>query len=182
MPYPVHELTAAMAAGEARAVEAFYRQYFDTMYRHACNLTRRDESFCLDVVQDAVLRVIRTVRPVDSEAQFARWLRLVTQTAAYDLLRAESRRRKREALVAVAADASGHNADTSSDEEQIARLRKQIASLDPRIARMIELRCEGGWTLARIAQAMGLSIGTVDGRLRRALRDLRTWATRSDNE
>lgn len=182
MPYPVHELTAAMAAGEARAVEAFYRQYFDAMYRHACNLTRRDESFCLDVVQDAVLRVIRTVRPVSSEAQFARWLRLVTQTAAYDLLKAESRRRRREALVAVAADAAGPGTETPADEEQLARLREQIASLDPRIARMIELRYEGGWTLARIAETMGLSIGTVDGRLRRALRDLRLRRERCDDE
>lgn len=182
MPYPVHELTAAMAAGEARAVEAFYRQYFDTMYRHACTLTRRDEAFCLDVVQDAVLRVIRTVRPVNSEAQFASWLRLVTQTAAYDLLKAESRRRRREALVALTADAAGQSPETPFDEEQFARLREQIASMDPRLARMIELRYEGGWTLARIAEAMGLSIGTVDGRLRRALRDLRTRGGRCDDE
>jgi RNA polymerase sigma factor (sigma-70 family) len=174
MPDTVHTLTAAMAAGEARAVEAFYREYFDTMYRHACNVTRRDESFCLDVVQDAVMRVIRTVRPVSSEAQFASWLRLVTQTAAYDLLKAESRRRRREAVVAVAADATAHTPEApGGDEEQLALLRKQIAALDPQIVRMIELRYEGGWTLAKIAEAMGLSIGTVDGRLRRALRDLR---------
>lgn len=174
MPETVHTLTAAMAAGEARAVEAFYRRYFDTMYRHACNLTRRDESFCLDVVQDAVLRVIRTVRPVSSEAQFASWLRLVTQTAAYDRLKAESRRRRREAVVAVAADATANTPQTpGADEEQLASLREQIAALDPQIVRMIELRYEGGWTLAKIAEAMGLSVGTVDGRLRRALRGLR---------
>src|SRR5690348_2247312 len=137
MPYTVQTLTAAMAAGDARAVEAFYRQYFDLMYRHACNITRRDESFCLDVVQDAVLRVIRTIRQTNSEAQLATWLRLVTQTAAYDLLKAESRRRNRETRVAIPVGSTGRVGEASSDEEdRLAWLREEISSLDPQIARM----------------------------------------------
>ncbi|HXE52941.1 MAG TPA: sigma-70 family RNA polymerase sigma factor [Tepidisphaeraceae bacterium] len=182
MPDPVHTLTAAMAAGDPRAVEAFYVQYFDLMYRHACNITRRDEAFCLDVVQDAVLRVIRTVRAVDSEAQLASWLRLVTQTAAYDLLKAESRRKRRETVVALTAPATGGPAEDGPDEDPTGWLREQIASLDPQIARLIELRYEGGWTLTRIAEAVGLSVGTVDGRLRRALRELRSRVKRCDDE
>lgn len=182
MPDTVPRLTAAMAAGDPRAVEAFYRQYFDLMYRHACTITRRDESFCLDVVQEAVLRVIRAVRPAGSEAQFAAWLRLVTQTAAYDLLKAESRRRRRETLVAWPLDITGAGAEASSNEDQLAWLREEISCLDPHIARLIELRYEKRWTLARIAQSVGLPIGTVDGRLRRALRKLRMRAERSNHE
>ena len=179
MPYTVQTLTAAMVAGNARATEAFYRQYFELMYLHACNITRRDESFCLDVVQDAVLRVIRTIRPTSCEAQLAAWLRLVTQTAAYDLLKSESRRRKRETRVALAVGSSGSTAEALTDEDRIAWLREEITSLDPQIARMIELRYEKQWTLARIAESLGLSIGTVDGRLRRALGTLRSRAQRS---
>jgi RNA polymerase sigma factor (sigma-70 family) len=182
MPYTVPQLTAAMAAGDTRAVEAFYRQYFELMYRHACKITGRDESFCLDVVQNAVLRVMRTVRAADSEAQLATWLRLVTQTAAYDLLKADSRRKKRETLVAVATDAAGGEAGAENDDDRISWLRSEIASLDPQIARIIELRYEGRLTLARIAEAMGLSLGTVDGRLRRALRELRSRAQEKYDE
>ena len=181
MPYTVQTLTAAMAAGDARAIEAFYRQYFELMYRHACNITRRDESFCLDVVQDAVLRVIRTVRRAGSEAQLAAWLRLVTQTAAYDLLKSESRRRKRETLVALPVGPTGASAEAPFDEDRIAWLRQEISSLDPQIARMIELRYQKQWTLARIAESLGIPIGTVDGRLRRALRLLRSRAQRSND-
>jgi RNA polymerase sigma-70 factor (ECF subfamily) len=183
MPDSVQELTAAMAAGDRRAVEAFYRTYFDLMYRHACQITRRDESFCLDVVQDAVLRVVRTVRRVESEAQLASWLRLVTQTAAYDRLKSEGRRRRRETLVAVAANASASDPPAyESDEDQIAWLRSQLNSLDPQIAQMIEMRFEQRWTLARVAAALGLSIGTVDSRLRRALGELRSRAKELDHE
>jgi len=65
----IQHLSSAMAAGDSRAVDAFYRQYFDWMYAQARRVTRRDESFCLDVVQDAVLRVMRTVRAVDCESR-----------------------------------------------------------------------------------------------------------------
>ena len=41
---------------------------------------------------------------------------------------------------------------------------------------IIELRFHNRWTLARIAGKLGISIGTLDGRLRRALRQLRNRA------
>lgn len=172
----VPQLTAAMAAGDARAVEQFYRRYFDLMYCHAQKVTRRDESFCLDVVQNAVLKVMRTVRQAKSEAQLASWLRLVVQTTAYDLLKSESRRKKRESLVAVAVDSPAQALDEPI-EDQLKWLRGQLDSLDPQIVRMIELRYQNRWTLSRIAEAMGLSIGTIDGRLRRSLSELRSRAT-----
>jgi RNA polymerase sigma factor (sigma-70 family) len=183
MPESIPKLTAAMAAGDARAVEAFYRGYFDFMYRQAKKLTGRDEAFCLDVVQDAVIRVIRTVRPATSEAQFFAWLRLVTQTVAYDVLKAESRRRRRE-TVAVGMGSAGEASLDTNDEvrDRLDWIGSEIAKLDPEIIRMIEMRFEKRWTLTRVAAVMGVSIGTVDGRLRRALRGLRDAAAEAKSE
>src|SRR4051812_27498718 len=48
LPSATHDLTAALAAGEERAVETFYQRYFDWLYAQARRATRRDESFCLD--------------------------------------------------------------------------------------------------------------------------------------
>ena len=84
------KLTAALAAGDEDAVETFYNSYFDWLYAQARRATRRDESFCLDVVQDAMLRIIRTVRAVRDEPQFRAWLRLVVQTTAWDRLRSDA--------------------------------------------------------------------------------------------
>jgi RNA polymerase sigma factor (sigma-70 family) len=182
MPEPIQKLTAAMAAGDGRAVEAFYRGYFDFMYGQARKMTGRDEAFCLDVVQDAVIRVIRTVRRVSTEAQFFAWLRLVTQTAAYDLLKSESRRKRREAVVAVMGSAVEVSYEGDEEMDRLAWIRSEIARLDPEIVRMIEMRFEKRWTLARVAEAMGVSIGTVDGRLRRALRQLRNATEEGGDE
>jgi RNA polymerase sigma-70 factor (ECF subfamily) len=174
-------LTAGMAAGDARAVELFYRRYFDWLYAQARLATRRDESFCLDVVQDAVLRIVRSVRTVGSEAQFRAWLRLVVQTVAWDKLRSESRRTQRE-LVIASIRTEQTTLDEPADESQQAWLEQQIARLDPQLVTMIEMRYEQNWTLGRIAKALGLSIGTIDGRLRRALKQLRDRAVEDFDE
>ena len=178
---PIDKLTADMAAGDGSAVEVFYRAYFDRLLAWARRATRRDEAFCLDVVQDAVVRIVRTIRPATSEAQLVAWLRLVINTTAYDLLKAERRRTRRETM-AVAAVGGGYSniaetpADSADDDEQLAWLKAQLDALDPAIARMIELRFRNRWTLLRIGALFGLSTGTVDGRLRRALASLREKA------
>lgn len=170
-------LTAAMAAGDTRAVEVFYRRYFDSLYAHARRCTRRDEAFCLDVVQESVLRIIRNVRPARTEAQLSAWFRLVVQTAAYDLIRQDLRRHRREVVACVGAPESADLNDVEqSDQERLEWLRSEISSFDAQLAHMLDLRFTQQWTLARIAEAMGLSLGTVDGRLRRALVELRRRA------
>lgn len=156
-----------MAAGDGMAIEQFYRSYFARMYIQARRATRRDEAFCLDVVQEATLRVIRSIRKVDSEPQLLAWLKLVVQTTAFNHLRQEQRRRQRESSRAPAA------APEPACRETLDWLRAEISRLDPAIIRMLELRFENQWTLREIGERLGLSSGSVDGRLRRALRLLR---------
>jgi RNA polymerase sigma-70 factor (ECF subfamily) len=164
-----------MAAGDPAAIERFYRGHFDRLYREARRSTgRRDEAFCLDVVQESVLRIVRTVRSVADEARLAAWLKLVVRTTAYDMLRREERRQRRE--LAVAATALHDREVVDDDESRLAWLRRRITSMDPKLARMIELRFGQRWTLARIGCLFGLSAGTIDGRLRRALEHLRALA------
>lgn len=164
----VGALTSGVAAGQPAAIAAFYTSYFDLLYDCARRSSFRDEAFCLDVVQDAMLRIIRTIRRADSEVQLIAWLRLVARTTAYDLLRREQRRNRHES--------AGRKPETvvhDLNDERVDRLRQEIIRLDPKLARLIELRYEQNWTLSRIAAACEFSIGGVDRRLRRALRILR---------
>jgi RNA polymerase sigma-70 factor (ECF subfamily) len=172
-PSPTAVLTAAMAAGDPAAIERFYRSHFDRLYREARRSTGRDEAFCLDVVQESVLRIVRTVRAVADEARLAAWLKLVIRTTAYDMLRREQRRLRHES----AARATPlRSRQVVVDDSRLAWLRRQITSLDPKLASMIELRFAQRWTLSRIGSLFGLSAGTIDGRLRRALEHLRALA------
>jgi RNA polymerase sigma-70 factor (ECF subfamily) len=164
----ISRLTAAMAAGEPGAIESFYRSYFDWLYRQALQATGRDESFCLDVVQEAVLRILRTIRRAQSEAQLRAWLRLVVRTTAYDMLKSEGRRERREHVAA----AGRQPQPPPEDTQRLQWLEQEIAQLDPRLVELIDMRFGRGWTLARIGSVLGLSTSTVNGRLRRALRRL----------
>jgi RNA polymerase sigma factor (sigma-70 family) len=172
----IQHLTAAMAAGNARAVDAFYREYFDWMYGQARRVTRRDEAFCLDVVQDAVLRVMRTVKGVDDQGRFRGWLRLVVQTTAYDLLRAETRRKNREAMASGAGRTGGNQLRVDADSLALDWLREEISKLDSELVNLIELRYTQSWSLREIGKKLGLSTGAVDGRLRRAITKLKLAA------
>jgi RNA polymerase sigma-70 factor (ECF subfamily) len=175
VPTSLSQLTSAVAAGDDRAIEAFYRTYFAWLYQKARRATGRDEAFCLDVVQESVLRILRCIRPVEDEGRLRAWLRLVVQSTAYDLLKSESRRTRREAM-AVATCGSAPPEAPSESADQIAWLRNQLAAMDPEIARLIDLRFKKSWTLGRIAQRLGMSVGTIDGRLRRAIGRLRELA------
>ena len=165
-----------MARGDEDAVARFYRAYFDELFQMARRAGGRDESMCLDIVQDSVLRVVRCVRPVKEEHQLRAWLRLVVQSHALDRLRAERRRARREASYVEAKAAEGSSRGGADQVEQLVWLRAQIARLEPGLCDLIELRYEQSWTLRRIAAWRGSTTGRIDGMLRRALATLQQTA------
>ena len=81
-----HELTLTTLSGDAEALTGFYEAWFDRAFVLARALTRRDESFCLDVVQDARMRVVRSLPPLEEAAALGRWMVRVVHTTALDLL------------------------------------------------------------------------------------------------
>lgn len=172
MDESTHTQTAAIASGDTEALSRFYEYWFDRLYAEARRVTQRDESFCLDVVQDVMMRVIKSIKPMQSEAQLWRWLQTVVRSCAYDRLRKEKRRALRER----AADYTINDEHISSIHEQLHWLERQINELDRRDADLLIMRHRFGWTLNRIGRALGMTTGAVDGRLSRLTARLRAKA------
>ena len=170
MSQTIHELTAAIASGDTEAFGRFYEQWFDHILTEARLASRRDEHFCLDLVQDVMLRIIRSRRVFDHEDSLRRWVRVVVQSCCIDHFRAESRRRRREH--AHHSSAEQHEVVNEQDE-RLLWLESQLATLGPDDAKLLDMRFRFGWTLGRIASTLGLSTGAVDGRLNRLLAALR---------
>lgn len=141
------------------------------MYREARALTRRDESFVLDVVHDAMLKVIRSIKPFSTDEKLESWLRTVVKSCALDLLRREARRIRRERKAAPSESIPAEDAapDRAVHAEQLAWLRSELVRMGPDRAAMLHLRHQRGWTLARIGTMLGLSTGAVDGRINRTM-------------
>ena len=179
MSESIRTLTHAIATGDTEAFGRFYEQWFDVALAQARRCSGRDEQFCLDVVQQAMMRVIRSIKPMQSEADVSRWLRAVVQSCCYDLLRSELRRARREQVHRTVQSA---NAPEPDIDDRLEWLRMELANLDPEVARMLSLRFRLGWTLQRIGAACGLKPGAVDGRITRALASLRAKAPEDSHE
>ena len=167
-------LTAAIASGDTEAFAGFFGLWFEWMRREAGRATGRDESFCLDVVQDSMMRVIRSMKPMSTDDDLRRWLGVVVRSCAYDRLRREARARDRQ-----------YRADTATGAEhdlelhgRIRWLEQELRSMSSLNAELLLMRYRFGWTLQQIGTALGLKPGAVDGRLRRLIGGLSRYVVR----
>jgi RNA polymerase sigma factor (sigma-70 family) len=180
----VRELTSAVASGDPEALARLYESWFDFILAEGHRCTGRDEQFCLDVVQETMLRVIHRLKPLDTDAALAAWLRTAARSAAIDLLRKESRARRREARAAILYSEIVHDEAMTrlEDEARVAWLRNELINADPVTVRALDLRYRLNWTLQRIGSVLNLKTGAVDGRMNRAVASLRAAAREKSND
>lgn len=114
---------------------------------------------------------------METETDVSNWLRAVITSCAYDRLRKEKRSRIREALVP-----SMLHKDSDELHQRLAWLQTELAKINVATHPLIVLKFRFGWTLERIGQALGLRAGAVDGRIRRATRELQQKWTESQDD
>ncbi len=165
-------VSAGVAKGDRAALGELYEAWFDKAYSTARRATGgRGESLCMDVVQEAFVRVIRSMRAVRSEAQLAAWMKRVVTSAAYDMLRKEMRLARREREGA-RGEMEGGEAETVSGE-QVEWLREELARLGVEEREILELRHRFGMTLREVGERLGLGAGAVDRRVTRVVEAMR---------
>lgn len=201
----IQDMISAIAGGGTSAFAVFYERWFDQGVDVVRVLTRRDESFCLDVVQDAMVRAIKSLRPrlgIASRQDLDRWMTRVLHTTALDHLRKESRRRAREARAAsgaahVTADSrdstasSGRSVPTTSlvstsdlatpafrseVDERIEWIRERLSEIDSLDRQLVVSQYGKDRTVASAAASVGITPGAATGRLTRLITRLRTAA------
>lgn len=177
----VRAVTEGVFRGDPAATATLFSAKFDVLLRAARRCARIDEHTALDAVQEATIRVMRTIRPIDSEAQLDAYLARVVRSCVYDILRAEARRRRRESAAAQdQEDRTQLNMATLT--EDLAALRRAMSRLDRASRDLVEMRWRAGMTLRTIGDRLGLRTGAVDGRLRRAERRVQLAMTEKKQE
>ncbi len=173
-----------MVRGDPDCFQVFYDAHFELMFREAQRLLGRDENTCLDIVQDASLKAMRSIRPLETGAQLQQWTRTVVRTTALDWLRKKQRRRER-ASESIGELADDTDTDNDSHQNNVVRMlwiEEQLRATAPEIRQLLSLRYRLGWTLREIAGHLGIKTGAVDGRIRRALEELRKHARANADE
>lgn len=174
-------LSWAMASGDPDAFARFYELWFDRVYAIARRATGRDEAFCLDVVQESFMKMIAKIKPIDSDAALAVWIKRVTTRTALDMIRAEHRRTAREERKGASIEPPGEGA-ADDPGARLAWLESELAQLEREEAEMVLARHRFGWTLKAIGETFGLSPGAVDGRISRIVARLRDRAQEDREE
>jgi RNA polymerase sigma-70 factor (ECF subfamily) len=140
----------------------------------------RDPAAAEDAVQDAYLRAYRRLGDMEEPAAFPGWLRRIVITAALNL-----RRGRRVTLLDLDDVPSAPVLDETEkrwSEAQRSRLAAALLTLSAEERRICDRRYHGGWSLARLAEAAGMTETTMRKRLQRIRNELRQYAETEEIE
>jgi RNA polymerase sigma-70 factor (ECF subfamily) len=154
-------LVADLARGDAAAFDELYRRHRGWVVRMAARITGT-EADALDVLQDTFLYLLRKAPELDLRARLTTFLFPVVRNLALA-------RRRRLAPDAAGHEPAGEDPPAASPEELVAAL----GALPPEQRDAVLLRFVDGRSLAAIAAAQGVPLGTVKSRLHQALATLR---------
>lgn len=179
-------VTRSMANGDSKSLAVFYESQFEVMLAEARRCSGLDESSCLDLVQESMIKAIRCIKPMDNEKAVSAWSRAVVKSVTWDWFRSQKR------MISIDRSAAPEQPDprnldqkpkTASEgflevekEARLIWLEDELQSLPHELQTMISLRYRLGWSLKKIGQRFGIRTGAVDGRIRRAIDRLRKKA------
>jgi RNA polymerase sigma-70 factor (ECF subfamily) len=165
------QLLVQSAAGERSALEELFRRYRQVAFRVAYRLLG-NEADALDAVQDGFVKALVHLPRFQGRSSFKTWLLRVVSNASLDLGR---QRGRRETLSMDALRLRGQEdcepRETSAADRglELIDLRRQLnRALDQLPAAQRQtfvLHAEAELSYREIAEALGISIGTVMSRL-----------------
>lgn len=170
--------------GDRQAFEVLFNLYRDDVFRFSY-LVVRDASLAQDVVQEAFLKVFRSIGKFQFRSSFKSWLYRVAVNEAITLLR---RRKVKEELdpspdmqrtqPATSAARDWQPEEAVLESEERAALRWAIGQLDPVHRSVVVLKYFHEFSDTEIATVIGCPAGTVKSRLHRARELLRNAMAR----
>lgn len=171
-------LLTRLREGDRAAFEELYRRYARQAYGLALRVTAQDQ-LAEEVVHDAFVAVWRAPEAFDpARGAFRTFFLSLVHHRAVDTVRREERlRRRTERALNLDLTEGEDVAEGVVDDAWLAVRRKEVrqalSTLSPEQRTVLELAYFGGFTQARIAESLGIPLGTVKTRTLAALRKLR---------
>ena len=172
------ELMARLAAGDRDALAPLVERHYTRLYRIALAYLRQRED-ALDVVQEAFVKAYTGAPRWDGSAEAGPWLTRVTVNLAIDRWRRNRRRGETFAPMADDDHAASLADPLASPDRAVhgreagERVAIALRALPERQRAVVVLRHYQDLSLEEIADALGMSLGTVKSSLHRALARMR---------
>jgi RNA polymerase sigma-70 factor (ECF subfamily) len=176
-------LLTRFAQGERAALDELFRRYRQPAYRVAFRLLG-NEADALDAVQEGFVKALTHLQGFEGRSSFKTWLLRVVSNAALDMGRQRGRRETLSLDAAQAREAGGadanlltHDAAASGLERADLRalLEDALATLSAAQRQTFVLHVDAELSYREVADALGISIGTVMSRLFYARQKLRAY-------
>jgi RNA polymerase sigma-70 factor (ECF subfamily) len=167
---PDAALVERSAAGDADALDELFRRYRTVAYRVAYRLLGREPD-ALDAVQDGFVKALANLDRFRGQSSFKTWLLRIVSNAALDM----GRKRKRDGwndrppVEATPERVGPDDSPPPGHELERADLRRlldaALAQLPAAQRQTFVLHVDGELSYREVADALGISIGTVMSRL-----------------
>ena len=172
------ELHRRVSERDRAAFDELYRRYVRQAYGVALRVTSQD-LIAQEVVQDAFLALWRAPEAFDpTRGGFRSFVLSLVHHRAVDAVRREERLRRRTERAANLEPATGEDPAEDVVEDAYLRVRRKevraaLGTLPEAQRQVLEMAYFGGMTQVRIAEELGVPIGTVKTRTLAAMRKLR---------
>jgi RNA polymerase sigma-70 factor, ECF subfamily len=179
------ELHRRLLEGDEQAFAELYAAYAPAAYGMAYRVTGQ-ETLAQDVVHDAFIALWRAPEAYDPARGSLRtfFLSLVHHRAVDTVRREERMRRRNERAANLEPTYDEDVAEGVVEASYLGIRRKEVreamGTLPSEQRRVLELAYFGGYTQARIAEELGIPVGTVKTRTLAAMRKLRRALVRED--
>jgi RNA polymerase sigma-70 factor (ECF subfamily) len=169
-------LVRACLAGDRAAETQLFRTHVQQVHRLVRRVVGVDANVD-DLVQDAFIRVYRSLQKFRGEARLATWIGRIALRVAFEHLATTRRLRPIEAVPEPAAP-DGPLDDRLAAREALRRLDRLLDRLDPKHRIAFTLHVLDGLPQEEVAALMGASLVATKARVWRARRELDKRARR----
>ncbi len=171
------ELIEKIGRGDRPALDRLLQRHHAVAFRVACRLLRH-EADALDAVQDGFVKVLSQFERFRGQSSFRTWLLRIVSNAAIDIGRSKKRRDARFAGppedFRVVRDPRNAPHDFELENAELRyKLDDALAQLPDVQRQTFVLHVDGDLSYREVAEALGISIGTVMSRLFYARQRLR---------
>lgn len=165
-------LAEQLKQGDRSALAPLVERHYDALVGYAYRLTYGDRALAEDLVQETFLRVLRGISTYAYPRPFKPWLyAIATNIARNHYASADQRRTHSDDPDSLPAEAQPEETISAQDEERT--VIAALASLPDFQREVIVLAYYQSLTLAEIADALHVPLGTVKSRLSNGLARLR---------
>ena len=148
--------------GDRQAMAALVDHWHMRLWRYALHMTG-DAEASVEVMQEAWLAIVRSLRRLDDPARFGSWAYRIVGHKCSDWLR--QRVRGRATIQALRTDPPAEDTPQGEPTDEIDQLREGLAQLEPGQRAVLSMFYLDDMSIQEIADACSVPSGTVKSRL-----------------